>query len=61
MRLVFISSIAVVGQYPVISGPGMIPEVSIKDSRCTNTFGYGQAKLICEKMVEQAGRVLKST
>lgn len=53
-RLVFLSSIAVVGRYQAITGTRLIPEVPIKDFRCTNPFGYGQAKLVCEKMLESA-------
>lgn len=53
-RLVFVSSIAVVGRYQSVFGTRLIPEVSLNNSLCTNHFGYGQAKLVCEKMLELA-------
>ena len=55
-RLLFISSIAVVGQYAIVHGMRMIPEVPVHDPNCTNAFGYGQAKLICERIVENFAR-----
>jgi thioester reductase-like protein len=55
-RLLFISSIAVVGQYARVQGTRIVPEVPMEDSRCTNEFGYGKAKLVCEKMIENAAR-----
>jgi UDP-glucose 4-epimerase len=54
-RLVFVSSIAVVGQYSNVTGESLIPEVPMTDSSCTNHIGYAQAKLICERMLEDAG------
>ncbi len=55
-RLLFVSSIAVVGQYALVNGTRMVPEVPIHDPSCTNPFGYGQAKLICERIIENAAR-----
>ena len=55
-RLLFISSIAVVGRYALVHGRRMIPEVPIHGPDCTNPFGYGQAKLTCERIVENAAR-----
>lgn len=55
-RILFVSSIAVVGQYAKIHGTRMVPEVPVEDSRCTNHFGYGKAKLVCERIIEDAAR-----
>jgi len=55
-RLLFVSSIAVVGQYPRVHGVRMVPEVPMKDSQCTNHFGYGEAKLVCERIIEITAR-----
>jgi len=47
----FISSIAVVGHYPLWSGDVNVPEDRMTiDSVLPN--GYGDAKLVCEKMIE---------
>jgi acyl-CoA synthetase (AMP-forming)/AMP-acid ligase II/nucleoside-diphosphate-sugar epimerase len=53
-RLLFISSIAVVGQYHAVNNTRIVPEVSMPDARTVNQFGYGKAKFICEKMLEAA-------
>lgn len=53
-RLIFVSSIAVVGQYSKITGEPMAPEIPMPDSSCTNHIGYAQAKFICERMIEDA-------
>ena len=53
-RFMFISSIAVVGQYGFVNGGRIIPEIPITDPKCTNPFGYGQAKLVCEQIVANA-------
>lgn len=55
-RFMFISSIAVVGQYFSVHQTRMVPEVPMGDSRCTNGFGYGKAKLVCERIVENAAQ-----
>jgi len=53
-RLVFVSSIAVVGQYSKVTGEPMIPESPMPGSSCANHIGYAQAKYICERMLEDA-------
>ncbi len=53
-RLLFVSSVASVGQYKSVYGRSRIPEAPIADDRCTNTFGYGEAKLVCEHIIENA-------
>jgi nucleoside-diphosphate-sugar epimerase len=55
--LVFVSSIAVVGQYPAIHGDPIVPEKPMVDSRSTNPSGYGEAKLVCERILENAARL----
>lgn len=55
-RLLFISSIATVGQYGIVHGQCLVPEEPMSDVRCTNPFGYGEAKLVCEKIVENVAR-----
>ena len=56
-KLLFVSSIAVVGQYPNVHHERIIPEISMIDGSCTNDFGYARAKLVCEKIVENAARI----
>lgn len=53
-RLLFVSSVATVGHYKSVYGQSQIPEVPMVDEKCTNAFGYGEAKLVCERMVENA-------
>ena len=53
-KLVFVSSIAVVGQYPLHTKETIVPEISMNDERFTNDIGYAKAKLVCEKILEKA-------
>lgn len=53
-RLLFVSSIAVVGQYPKVYGQYLIPEQPVVDEKCTNMMGYAEAKLVCERLIESA-------
>lgn len=53
-KLLFVSSIAVVGRYPLIHGKPIIPEIPMKDEQCTNKIGYAEAKLVCERVLERA-------
>ena len=55
-KMLFVSSIAVVGQYPRVKKETMVPEVCMEDERCTNDIGYANAKLVCEKILEKAAR-----
>ena len=50
-RLLFVSSIAVVGQYHRSQGSRIVPEEIMEDARSTNDFGYGKAKLVCERIL----------
>jgi len=56
--LLFVSSIAVVGQYPKLSGECIVPEIAMQDNRSADDFGYAKAKLVCERMIEGAAKVL---
>ena len=53
-RLLFVSSVATVGRYKHVYGQNQIPEIPMVDEKCTNAFGYGEAKLVCERMIENA-------
>lgn len=53
-RLLFVSSIAVVGEYPTVHGSHVVPEDVITDPRCTSSLGYGKAKLVCERILAKA-------
>ncbi|KAL2813646.1 hypothetical protein BDW59DRAFT_167454 [Aspergillus cavernicola] len=53
-RLSFISSIAVVGQYAHVHGGRIVPETPINSVKCLSPFGYAEAKLVCERMLEHA-------
>lgn len=55
VRFVFVSSIAVVGEYPDISESfSPIPEMNVSNVMYTNRIGYAEAKLVCERIVERA-------
>lgn len=53
-RLLFVSSIAVVGKYPAVYGSHVVPEQVVTDTRCTSSLGYGKAKLVCERILAKA-------
>ena len=55
-RILFVSSIAVVGRYPITEREIIVPELSVEDERYTNDIGYAKAKLVCEKMLEKAAQ-----
>lgn len=55
-RLLFVSSIAVVGEYPIVHGSHTVPEQVITDPRCTISLGYGKAKLVCERILAKAAQ-----
>lgn len=55
-RFLFVSSIATVGQYRSVHGQCLVPEEPMSDIGCTNPFGYGEAKLVCERIVEKVAR-----
>lgn len=55
-RLIFVSSIAVVGQYSKITGESMIPESPMPGSSYASHIGYAKAKFVCERMLEDAAK-----
>ncbi|RDB14628.1 Non-canonical non-ribosomal peptide synthetase FUB8 [Hypsizygus marmoreus] len=57
-RLLFASSIAVVGRYPTLNtdGPFEVPETSL-DADNTAEFGYPEAKWVCERVLLAAAEL----
>ncbi|KAL0568294.1 hypothetical protein V5O48_013694 [Marasmius crinis-equi] len=59
-RILFASSVAVVGNYSISSGetgrPVLVPETEV-DAGATDTFGYPEAKWVCEMMLQAANRM----
>lgn len=53
-RLIFVSSIAVVGKYHKVHGSRIVPGEVMTDDRVTNEFGYGKAKFVCKGIVANA-------
>ncbi|KAH8754192.1 hypothetical protein F5883DRAFT_365116, partial [Diaporthe sp. PMI_573] len=53
-RLLFTSSVAVVGNYNKIHGVNMVPERKVTDNRCSINLGYSKAKLVCEHLLANA-------
>jgi UDP-glucose 4-epimerase len=55
-RVLFISSISVVGRYGKLTGETIVPEtpIPIESSQATLDLGYAKAKLVCEKIIERA-------
>lgn len=52
-RLLFVSSIAVVGRNPLRGMFRPIVEKPVDLDECCNKSGYAEAKLVCEKMIER--------
>ncbi|EFR03735.1 L-aminoadipate-semialdehyde dehydrogenase [Nannizzia gypsea CBS 118893] len=59
-RLILASSIAVVGGYVKLFGGSMIPEIVPDDPLTTVPMGYAEAKWVCERLVEDARRLMPS-
>ncbi|ORY66160.1 uncharacterized protein BCR38DRAFT_511934 [Pseudomassariella vexata] len=53
-RVLFISSISTVGNYPLVKGESLVPEITVKDPYWTLELGYAKAKLVCERMIQRA-------
>lgn len=53
-RILFISSISTVGNYPSVHGGALVPETVVEDPTWTLELGYAKAKLVCEKMIQRA-------
>lgn len=56
-RILFTSSVAVVGRYPALHGMSLIPETPMPNPNVTDHFGYPEAKWVCEQMLAEAQRV----
>ena len=55
VRFVFVSSIAVVGEYSSLRETfSSVPETQVNDITCTNRIGYAEAKVVCERIIERA-------
>ncbi|KAF8625926.1 hypothetical protein AX17_006652 [Amanita inopinata Kibby_2008] len=61
VRLLFASSIAVVGRYPLINpnGPSKVPECVLGPENVAK-FGYAEAKWVCERLLMTAMRMYGS-
>ena len=57
VRIMFSSSIAVVGRSPIVTGNRHVEEVPLEDPAAIDQFGYAEAKWICERMYEAASQV----
>ncbi|KAI9677125.1 MAG: putative NRPS-like protein biosynthetic cluster [Bathelium mastoideum] len=53
-RILFVSSISTVGNYPAVKGEGLVPEAAVKDPACTLSLGYAKAKFVCENIIQRA-------
>ncbi|KAH8768377.1 hypothetical protein F5883DRAFT_70874 [Diaporthe sp. PMI_573] len=53
-RLLFTSSVAVVGNYEEVHGIRTVPEQRVTDNRCSIDLGYSRAKLVCEHILASA-------
>ncbi|KAL8793052.1 MAG: hypothetical protein Q9195_004363 [Heterodermia aff. obscurata] len=53
-KILFISSISTVGNYPSVRWGLPIPEVTVEDSTWTLGLGYAKAKLVCEQIIQHA-------
>ncbi|KAK2014649.1 putative NRPS-like enzyme [Colletotrichum eremochloae] len=53
-RVLLISSISTVGNYPSMEGQAVVPEISVRDHSWALDLGYAKAKLVCEKLIERA-------
>ncbi|EAT86632.2 hypothetical protein SNOG_05568 [Parastagonospora nodorum SN15] len=55
-KVLFVSSISTVGNYPAIKAERIVPEVAVDDHSWTLGVGYAKAKLVCEKMIQRAAK-----
>ncbi|KAK1220934.1 hypothetical protein PQX77_016274, partial [Marasmius sp. AFHP31] len=55
-RMLFTSSIAVVGNYPSLAKYSIVPEGAV-DARATDEFGYAEAKWVCEMVLQAANEM----
>ncbi|KAF2836625.1 acetyl-CoA synthetase-like protein [Patellaria atrata CBS 101060] len=59
--LLFASSIAVTRYYHELTGRHVVLERSLKDPTVSASFGYAEAKWICEHMLERAWKTLRQS
>lgn len=57
VRILFSSSIAVVGRNTLIADGRCIAELPLEDPSAIDRFGYAEAKWVCERMFEEASRL----
>jgi thioester reductase-like protein len=57
-RLLFASTITVVGRYPTLNPSGSVdvPEIAV-DPQVTETFGYPESKWVCEQILLRANEL----
>jgi thioester reductase-like protein len=62
VRLLFASSIAVVGQFPTFhpGGPREVPETALGEEN-TAEIGYSEAKWVCERILDIASEIFASS
>ncbi|PSR74016.1 hypothetical protein PHLCEN_2v10200 [Hermanssonia centrifuga] len=61
VNVLFSSSISTVGRYPLTTGQGgPVKETALDNPQAVDHFGYAEAKWVCEKMFEKAGRAFPS-
>ncbi|EFW13279.1 putative NRPS-like protein biosynthetic cluster [Coccidioides posadasii str. Silveira] len=53
LRVLFISSISVVGRYGEVYNEAIVPEAPIRDFNASLHLGYAKAKLVCEQIIER--------
>ena len=53
-RVIFVSSIAVVGRYHEVRNEHIVPEMTLPTDDYTMETGYAKAKLVCERVAERA-------
>jgi len=53
-RVIFASSIAVVGQYSLVAKKTLVPESAMHNPSVTVPMGYAEAKWVCERIMENA-------
>ncbi|KAA6412420.1 MAG: NRPS-like enzyme [Lasallia pustulata] len=53
-KVIFVSSISVVGLYQHVCNEHIVSEIPIHDDNCTIQLGYSKAKLVCEMIMEKA-------
>lgn len=50
-RIVFISSVSSVAQWPKLYGRGLVPDAPLLNCRIASNMGYGESKLVAENIL----------